>query len=335
MYQDYVFICHNSKDKPQVRQINDLLIESGIVRTFYDENSIEPFNRWMEIILNEINHITVFFIFISNNGVGDVQAQEIDYFFSTVLATRPDIKTGLFILADTIDGMINTLENTHKELKQFHRWDCRNKEMSQIYAEIIRFFALERSVSVSESDAINNECVKLRLLLEEQKWREADKATQQIILRTLGRDSFSNLTKSEFSERGLRELLVRIDPWWQSYSKNRFGFSVQRDIFWDIVGYSRQYGGAYYPQNWEKFGDKVGWRKGWIFDRRWKDIQQDIYGQDFSNVPNGHLPTLQYKIFWDNSADIQQYAYTASGSKIPGSLRRVPNSEDFPIVFLI
>lgn len=332
MCQHYIFICFNSQDRDQVKEINNLLIKSGIVRTFYDETSIQMFDRWMTTILNNINQITGFFIFISNHGVGPVQAQEIQYFFSTVLTQRPDIKTGLVILPNTIDGIINTLENTHTELRQFHRWNLRNKKMSQIYGEIIEFLALERPLS--ESDAINNECVKLEQLLKEKNWRQADEATQQIILRILGRGSFSNLTQAQFSIRGLPELLVKIGQWWQSYSDNRFGFSIQRDILWDIVGSNRQYGSLYSPITWEKFGDQVGWRTGWIFDKRWKDIQQDIYGQDFSNVPNGQLPSLQYKIFWDNSEDIPTYIPTASGNLPYGGTRRVPNN-DFPIVFLI
>jgi len=56
--------------------------------------------------------------------------------------------------------------------------------------------------------------------------------------------------------------LRTIDQLWVKYSNGRFGFSVQKRIYQSLGG-TRQYD----EKVWEKFGDKVGWRKNnsWLY----------------------------------------------------------------------
>ncbi len=72
-----------------------------------------------------------------------------------------------------------------------------------------------------------------------------------------------------------------IDQLWVKYSDGKFGFSVQKRIYQSLGGTKE-----YNWEIWEKFGNKVGWRKGivrqrWLYD---KDITFD------KKAPEGHLP---------------------------------------------
>jgi hypothetical protein len=74
--------------------------------------------------------------------------------------------------------------------------------------------------------------------------------------------------------------LRTIDQLWVKYSNGRFGFSVQKRIYQSLGG-TREYD----SEVWEKFGDKVGWRKKnqWLY---YKDLT-------FSEkAPEAHLPGL-------------------------------------------
>jgi hypothetical protein len=53
------------------------------------------------------------------------------------------------------------------------------------------------------------------------------------------------------------EDLRTINQLWLHYSNGKFGFSVQKEIY-ESLGGTRKYG----QQVSEKFGDRVGWRKG-------------------------------------------------------------------------
>jgi hypothetical protein len=75
------------------------------------------------------------------------------------------------------------------------------------------------------------------------------------------------------------EDLRTIDQLWVKYSNGKFGFSVQKKICQGLGG-TRDLG-----EIWEKFGDKVGWRKGgdWLYYSRLKWSK---------NAPIGMLPWL-------------------------------------------
>ncbi|WP_425335064.1 GUN4 domain-containing protein [Nostoc punctiforme] len=72
--------------------------------------------------------------------------------------------------------------------------------------------------------------------------------------------------------------LRTIDQLWVKYSNGRFGFSVQKRI-WESVG-----------KDYEKFGDRVGWRKGMFLDLKdWKSYSGLTFTTDSLQ---GHLPAF-------------------------------------------
>ncbi|MFM6222275.1 MAG: GUN4 domain-containing protein, partial [Dolichospermum sp.] len=119
---------------------------------------------------------------------------------------------------------------------------------------------------------------KLRDLLKAGKWKEADEETRRVMLCVGEREGSGWLNVESIDNFPCEDLSI-IDKLWVKYSDGRFGFSVQKRIYQGLGG-TRQYNQI----GWNKFGDKVGWRKGWSW----------LYYSEFTfdkKAPEGHLPT--------------------------------------------
>ena len=85
-----------------------------------------------------------------------------------------------------------------------------------------------------------------------------------------------------------QEELRIIDQLWLKYSQNRFGFSVQKQIWVDNGG---KVDGSYDWGTYCKLGDKVGWRKG----GKWLNYPELTFN---TNALPGHLPGLGLVLGW-------------------------------------
>jgi serine/threonine protein kinase len=119
---------------------------------------------------------------------------------------------------------------------------------------------------------------KLRDYLAQGEWKEADEETARVMLVVAKREKEGWLDDKSIDNFPCADLRT-IDQLWVKYSDGKFGFSVQKRIYQGFGG-TREYN----REIWEKFGDKVGWRKGgdWLY---YKDITFD------KKAPEGHLPT--------------------------------------------
>ncbi len=98
---------------------------------------------------------------------------------------------------------------------------------------------------------------KLRDLLAAGDLQEADRETIQVILTVTGKPDVESITPDDMRRFPCDELRV-IDNLWTIYSKGRFGFSVQMQIYQDVGGsldttISQDYAVI------ERFGERVGW----------------------------------------------------------------------------
>ncbi|MEL4897803.1 GUN4 domain-containing protein [Crocosphaera sp. Alani8] len=134
---------------------------------------------------------------------------------------------------------------------------------------------------VELKSARNVHYTKLRDLLAAGKWKEADKETANVMLRVANRVSEGWLRESDIHNFPCDDLRT-IDQLWVHYSKGKFGFSVQKKIYMDELGGTRDYN----ENAWIDFCDRVGWRKGGNFVEK-SDLTFEL--QDTTMV--GHLPT--------------------------------------------
>ncbi|WP_293226753.1 MULTISPECIES: serine/threonine-protein kinase [unclassified Microcoleus] len=133
--------------------------------------------------------------------------------------------------------------------------------------------------------AVGMDYTNLQNLLASKKWREADEETARVMLKVAGREKEGGLN-TESIDNFPGEDLRTIDQLWVKYSNGRFGFSVQKRIYKSLGG-TREYD----SEVWEKFGDRVGWRKNnkWLY---YKDLT-------FSEkAPEAHLPLRSGWVGW-------------------------------------
>ncbi|MEH1928522.1 MAG: GUN4 domain-containing protein [Nostoc sp.] len=115
---------------------------------------------------------------------------------------------------------------------------------------------------------------RLRDLLKAGNWKDADQETLAVMLKATGREQEGWLTSESINNFPCADLRT-IDQLWVKYSDGHFGFSVQKRI-WENVG-----------KDFDKFGDRVGWRKGMFLNKEWLQYSDLTFTK---NSPQGHLP---------------------------------------------
>ncbi len=120
---------------------------------------------------------------------------------------------------------------------------------------------------------------KLRDLLAAKKWKDADLETAERMWEVMGRQEERWLRVEDIKKFPCKDLKI-IDKLWIHYSQEKFGFSVQKKI-WEECGSPTEYN-----DDWERFGDRVGWRSGgsWM----------SYYNVVRSPQKKASLPTSQY-----------------------------------------
>jgi hypothetical protein len=72
-----VFLCHNGKDKPEVKRIGELLRAQGIA-PWLDEWELRPGLPWQRALEEQIEHIKSAAVFVGSNGRGPWQDMELE-----------------------------------------------------------------------------------------------------------------------------------------------------------------------------------------------------------------------------------------------------------------
>lgn len=113
----------------------------------------------------------------------------------------------------------------------------------------------------------------LQELLADQEFQAADKLTLDLLCQLAGSAAVQRkwLYFSEVNSFPKTDLLS-INALWQLYSGDKFGFSVQREI-WLGVG-----------KNWDKMWPKIGWKNSNNWTRYPQEFTWDL------SAPRGHLP---------------------------------------------
>ena len=112
---------------------------------------------------------------------------------------------------------------------------------------------------------------KLRDLLAQKKWQAADEETWKILCQIFGKSARSFLHVNEIEKLPCEDLQT-IDNLWNKYSKGRFGFSVQKQIY-EMV-----------KEDYGKFCTTVGWTVNIPHDP-YMDLKFHL------SAPMGHLPS--------------------------------------------
>lgn len=137
--------------------------------------------------------------------------------------------------------------------------------------------ALNTELNALQKTVSNTRYAKLDALLKAQQWRQADEETYRLMITTVGKEEGQYFSQEDL-ENFPCEDLKEIDRLWVHYSHGKWGFSVQKRI-WEECGSPMDYNA-----DWEKFGDRVGWRK----DDDWLSYSDLTF--DLQKSPTGEFP---------------------------------------------
>lgn len=128
---------------------------------------------------------------------------------------------------------------------------------------------------------------QLQTLLKAGDFKAADQETTKVILNAVNRNR-DDLTPNDMSKLPCNILQV-IDRLWRDYSNNRFGFSIQLNLY-QAVGGNLDTLRSQNVDILQKYGDRVGWRK----NGQWQGNNYDNW--DFSlSAPVGAFPAIWWK----------------------------------------
>lgn len=122
---------------------------------------------------------------------------------------------------------------------------------------------------------------KLQDLLKAYKWKEADYETYKLMVIVLKKKEGDNIYQEDLKIFSCEDFKL-IDQLWSEYSQGRFGFTKQREIWFDCGGKS----GVYDDKIAQLFGDRVGWKRR----NCWLNYNDLIFNL---NAPFGHLPLIK------------------------------------------
>jgi hypothetical protein len=141
------------------------------------------------------------------------------------------------------------------------------------------FDIISQNIKNAIENFIPNKYENLKKLLKDQKFKEADQETRNVILAVANRQSEGWLRVEDAENFPCKELRT-IDNLWLEYSEGKFGISVQQEIYKNLGG-TKQYD----EKVWRSFGDRIGWRS----EGSWLNYNE----LNFSlSAPTGQLPFL-------------------------------------------
>ena len=141
---------------------------------------------------------------------------------------------------------------------------------------------------------------RLRDLLAQNQWKEADIETAKLILKVMKKNYWNEVYQEDIENFPCQDLHI-IDRLWEQYSYGYFGFSIQQTI-WSEMGGQIDY------ETEKKLGDRLGWRK----DGKWLDYEALTF-QLSPMTPMGHLPA-KWLHYDQNSIDLSSPSSTEHSS---------------------
>jgi serine/threonine protein kinase len=119
--------------------------------------------------------------------------------------------------------------------------------------------------------------INLRNLLLANQWKIANQKTWLIILTLANRANQGWISINDV-EILPSEAIAKLDQLWLKYSNGRFGFSMQKQLWQEVVREVDEGIEAI-----DRFSDRVGWRQG----GKWRDNDSLTFSIE---APEGHLP---------------------------------------------
>jgi hypothetical protein len=108
-----VFLCHNSEDKPAVREIAQMLVKEG-VKPWLDEEQIRPGTSWQIALGQQIESIKSAAVFVGESGLGPWQGHEMQSFLTRFVNRKCAVIPVILPSTKVTPELPWPLENLHR-----------------------------------------------------------------------------------------------------------------------------------------------------------------------------------------------------------------------------
>lgn len=268
-----VFLSYASDDIHQVRDIYARLQSLGF-RPWLDRKDLVAGQRWRIEIPKALKAADFVVVFFSRQSV------------TKRSYVQEEFQLALDIAAKLENNRIHTIPvrlddcPVPEEFRTLLQWvDLFEHDGFDRLVTALRMGVGQRSPSTPPKAA----CQTLKVLLSEERWRDADIETSELMLQAVGRAAAGWMRSRDIDRLACSDLL-ELDQLWADASEGRFGFRSQQGIWIDVADQRTDFDAAF-----SRYGDRVGWRVDGVWLRDHSDF-------DFSIVaPAGHLPTLRFR----------------------------------------
>ncbi|NJL47990.1 MAG: TIR domain-containing protein [Leptolyngbyaceae cyanobacterium SM2_5_2] len=162
---------------------------------------------------------------------------------------------------NVVEGLHRTIQALQKQREEhYQQAQAETKRQQQEAAEAQALAMAAQPITPNQKDDLSSEkgidYTHLRDLLKAGNWRDADRETHEVMIRTMGKKAGAWFNSDELLNFPSTDLCT-IDRLWVKYSQGKFGFSVQKQIYVECGGkLSGMYPG---DKVWNEFCDRVGW----------------------------------------------------------------------------
>jgi hypothetical protein len=188
-----VFLCHNTKEKPEINKIRSLLEEREI-RTFMDQYNFKSFGLWKEQLKTEITSFRTAAIFLGKSGLGPWQTKEIEMFLQALEQSPENRRIGLVILPGCPDSLKDEVTKQWPDLSD-RQWTDFNQSKPD---------PMESLILGITSHQISSEQSLEKKLTEQKKNRELRAELFQIVA-----DGFQIRAEELFQEIAKEKARIR------------------------------------------------------------------------------------------------------------------------------
>ena len=283
-----IFISYSRKDKDYVSKLTQVLRNKGFAVWLDDQ--IDYGKAWPRVIEEHLNNCDAFVLVMTpRSRESHWVTCELNYALEKKKLILPILLEGDRWLDVTAIQTFNVENGSLPSELFFNAISLTTPEKK----------VEENSIQVSRFDDSYN---LLANALASKSWQSADVMTLELIKLALNRQQivlYPFLTTKEILAIPCVDL-ARIDELWRRYSNDRFGISIQRDIYLDCGG--TLVGDVQLDESFKRFQERVGWRdeESWILN--WN-----------LSAPKGHLPVLQSRTANANGTGFNSVNWVSTG----------------------
>ncbi len=197
-------------------------------------------------------------------------------------------------------------EELRRQKQEEEEQKCQEELQKQRTEETQQEAERQRLASFKSASGMESEYQKLDALLADQKWREADELTTEIMLKVANRPSGTFLNEASIKTFPCEDLQI-IDRLWVHNSNGKFGFSIQKDLWLTCGGNIKMHQYRVF----ERFAANVGWHRLHIYKKKgWLTYGEFLYKtQDGQNAAHASFPNHVVNTYSNPKKKLLEWAW--------------------------